>query len=308
MSELRNGERRMGRRCRIHIPHSGHSTFHILPVRLCEDNEGYARLCALITRRNLEPDRFDRVGECAAATAGGHVALLASDVTLLYALKKAGAEAGEPLRAPLGGPQGRRRRPRRGGLAQAARSSPRPWPPSRTPRATPSTGSCGPSSTCPRRSRPGDYLLSPAEAERRFAGRGSPRPVAQAPSPATVGRAGGLVRRDPSPGRLAPAPPAAAARERRRRGACGPSPTRAWPGACATFPCRTWSAWSGSWRSSCAWASRGTSSWWRTSRASRGTRASPTSAGARAPAASSPTASSSPTWTRWPRASTSSAS
>ena len=51
-------------------------------------NEGYSRLCQLITRRNLEPDRFDRVTEAAAATAGGHVALVASDVPLLYALKK----------------------------------------------------------------------------------------------------------------------------------------------------------------------------------------------------------------------------
>ena len=36
----------------------------------------------------------DRVAECAAATEGGHLALVASDVTLLYALKKAGVEEG----------------------------------------------------------------------------------------------------------------------------------------------------------------------------------------------------------------------
>jgi DNA-directed DNA polymerase III PolC len=54
-------------------------------------SEGYSRLCSLITRRNLDPERFDRVKECAAASEGGHVALLASDPALLYALKKTGA-------------------------------------------------------------------------------------------------------------------------------------------------------------------------------------------------------------------------
>ena len=67
--------------------------------------EGYARLCALITRRRLEPGRFDRAAECAAATAGGHVALLASDPALLFALKKAGAEPGS-LYARLSGRTG----------------------------------------------------------------------------------------------------------------------------------------------------------------------------------------------------------
>lgn len=68
-------------------------------------NEGYARLCNLITRRNLEPDRFDRVAECAAATEGGHVALVASDVPLLYALKKAGVEKGSVIARLSGEPK-----------------------------------------------------------------------------------------------------------------------------------------------------------------------------------------------------------
>jgi DNA-directed DNA polymerase III PolC len=58
------------------------------------DLEGYARLCGLVTRRRLDPERFDRAAECAAAAGGGHVALLASDPALLFALKKAGAPAG----------------------------------------------------------------------------------------------------------------------------------------------------------------------------------------------------------------------
>ena len=61
--------------------------------------------------------------------------------------QESGSGAGEPLRAPHGGPQGRRRRPRRGGLARSCPSSRRRGPPSWTPRATPSTASCAPPST-----------------------------------------------------------------------------------------------------------------------------------------------------------------
>jgi DNA polymerase-3 subunit alpha len=68
-------------------------------------SEGYSRLCALITRRNLEPERFDRVAECAAAAEEGHVALMASDVALLYALKKAGTEGGSLFARLSGDPK-----------------------------------------------------------------------------------------------------------------------------------------------------------------------------------------------------------
>ncbi|MGC8763657.1 MAG: DNA polymerase III subunit alpha [Acidobacteriota bacterium] len=64
--------------------------------------EGYARLCRLVTRRRLEAGSFRRTEEAAAATEGGHVALLASDPALLYALKKAGAGR-EELFARLSG-------------------------------------------------------------------------------------------------------------------------------------------------------------------------------------------------------------
>lgn len=66
------------------------------------DFEGYSRLCRLVTRRRLEPESFRRTEEAASATEGGHVALLASDPALLFALKKAGAARG-CLFARLGG-------------------------------------------------------------------------------------------------------------------------------------------------------------------------------------------------------------
>jgi len=69
------------------------------------DLEGYARLCALVTRRQLEPDRFDRAEEAARASEGGHVALLASDVALLHALHKAGAQAGSLFARLSGDPK-----------------------------------------------------------------------------------------------------------------------------------------------------------------------------------------------------------
>ncbi len=144
------------------------------------DSEGYSRLCRLITRRNLDPDRFDRVRECAAATEGGHVALVASDVPLLYALKKAGA------RSPPGAGGGE------GGLfarlsgdskADADARAVADWlklpciaaPPAFFP---------GPSGYAIHRvlraakhlrpeAGPGEYLLPPEEAERRFAGGGA---------------------------------------------------------------------------------------------------------------------------------------
>ena len=81
-------------------------------------NEGYARLCALVTRRSLEPERFDRAGR-PRRRGGGHVALVAPTDAALCP-QESGAEAGEPLRAPLGRAQGRRRRARRRGLAEAA--------------------------------------------------------------------------------------------------------------------------------------------------------------------------------------------
>ena len=113
-------------------------------------DEGYARLCGLITRRNLEPDRFDRVGECAAATAGGHLALLASDVTLLYALEKVGKKAGVERRATSSrasrGTQRPTATPAPPRTGSNCPSSPRRGPPSWTPRATPSTASCAPPS------------------------------------------------------------------------------------------------------------------------------------------------------------------
>ncbi len=135
-------------------------------------NEGYARLCHLITRRNLEPDRFDRTAECSAATAGGHVALVASDVALLYALKNSGAAQGS-LFARLAGDI------KADGDACAAAdwlklplvaapmasfAEPAGYAIHRVLRAakhrTPEAG-------------PGDYLLPPDEAERRFAGGGT---------------------------------------------------------------------------------------------------------------------------------------
>lgn len=66
------------------------------------DFEGYSRLCRLVTRRRLEPGFFRRTEETAAATEGGHVALLASDPALLFALKKAGTHRGS-LFVRLGG-------------------------------------------------------------------------------------------------------------------------------------------------------------------------------------------------------------
>lgn len=136
------------------------------------DLEGYSRLCRLITRRNLEPERFDRVGECAEATEGGHVALAASDVPLLYALKKAGGERGS-LFARLSG------EPRADANAQAAAG----WL-DLPCLAAPAAFFPGPSGYAihrvlravkhlPPEAGPGDYLLPPEEAERRFAGGGT---------------------------------------------------------------------------------------------------------------------------------------
>ncbi len=136
-------------------------------------NEGYARLCHLITRRNLELDRFDRTAECSAATAGGHVALVASDVALLYALKNSGAAQGS-LFARLSGDI------KADGDACAAAD----W--LKLPIvAAPMASFVDPSGYAVHRvlraakhlkpeAGPTDYLLSPAEAERRFAGVGSP--------------------------------------------------------------------------------------------------------------------------------------
>ena len=144
------------------------------------DLEGYSRLCRLITRRNLAPERFDRVGECAAATEGGHVALAASDVTLLYALKKAGG--GVP-----GGASGKE-----GSLFARLSGDPKADADARAAAgwlklpclAAPAAFFPGPSGYAihrvlraakhlPPEAGPGDYLLSPAEAERRFAGEGA---------------------------------------------------------------------------------------------------------------------------------------
>ncbi|MGA9752969.1 MAG: PHP domain-containing protein, partial [Acidobacteriota bacterium] len=136
------------------------------------DLEGYSRLCRLITRRNLEPERFDRVGECATATEGGHVTLAASDVTLLYALKKAGGEPAS-LFARLSG------NPKADADARAAAN----W--LNLPcLAAPAAFFPGPSGYAihrvlravkhlPPEAGPADYPLSPAEAERRFAGGGA---------------------------------------------------------------------------------------------------------------------------------------
>jgi len=66
------------------------------------DAEGYGRLCALVTRRNLEPESFDLIAAGAAASVGGHAALLADSPDLLFALKKAGVQRGDLL-ARVGG-------------------------------------------------------------------------------------------------------------------------------------------------------------------------------------------------------------
>jgi DNA-directed DNA polymerase III PolC len=66
------------------------------------DFNGYSRLCSLVTRRRLEPRAFKRVEESALATKGGHVAIVASDVALLYELKQAGAEGGSLFAALAG--------------------------------------------------------------------------------------------------------------------------------------------------------------------------------------------------------------
>jgi len=66
------------------------------------DAEGYGRLCALVTRRNLEPESFDLVTAAAAAVVGGHAVLLADQRDQLFALKKAGVRKGA-LFARLGG-------------------------------------------------------------------------------------------------------------------------------------------------------------------------------------------------------------
>ncbi|MEJ2367179.1 MAG: DNA polymerase III subunit alpha [Acidobacteriota bacterium] len=135
------------------------------------DFEGYSRLCGLITRRQLEPGRFDRAGEAAAATAGGHVALAASGRKLLYRLKKAGAQKGR-LYARLTG------RDREGDGEACAVAEWLGLP----VLAAPTAAFCDPGGYVihrilraakhrPPESAPGDYLLSPEQMKARFASR-----------------------------------------------------------------------------------------------------------------------------------------
>ncbi|MEW5765027.1 MAG: DNA polymerase III subunit alpha [Acidobacteriota bacterium] len=131
------------------------------------DLEGYARLCGLVTRRNLESDRFDRAAECAAATEGGRVALLASDPALLFALKKAGAEPGSLFARLSGDPcadPGARAAARWLGLPLLAAPlayfpDPSGYAVHRLLRAAKHR---------PPEAGPGEHLLAPAEARGRF--------------------------------------------------------------------------------------------------------------------------------------------
>jgi len=129
------------------------------------DLEGYSRLCRLVTRRRLEPESFRRTEEAAAATAGGHVALLASAPALLFALKKAGAERGSLFVRLTGKADGEALEAARW-LGLPAVAAPASYFPDRSGYAVHRLLRAA--RHLPPEAEPGDFLLSPAEAEIRF--------------------------------------------------------------------------------------------------------------------------------------------